>query len=138
MLKPMGVEVLSPTRKKYSFAIAGPHFQMIHISPLSGVKIAEWSFNEIVPQTGTWNGRQWTVVNYVHGISDWEFKDLDFWMIIETPERWTEPYTFDIAHAALFVHNEETKTKEFIDFTDSFPEWTNVQNWTASFIGYQY
>lgn len=74
----------------------------------------------------------------MHGVATNNMKEYQFKLIFETGQNFTSPYSFEIALAAHFVHQEETHTTQYKDFIGTFPKWTNPQHWTSLYISYQY
>lgn len=110
----------------------------VQLSPLSGVNLIGWSFDEKIPLPNKWIDRQYYFINYYHGLSYYHYQDYEFSIVLEKPESWNGLYLFDIALSASWIGDESMKSKEFVDFTNSFPVWTNVQNWTSYHVGYQF
>lgn len=118
----------------------------LHISPLPGVKLVNWSFalddNESPAVKDEykvkWNNRDVYFVNYVHGTLDNNFKDYAFYLEFEVAADFDEVYTFDIALAAHFIHQDDTLSANFKKFIAKFPGWTNVQYWSNYLVSYQY
>lgn len=132
-------EVLSQTRIKYSFQItSGTSHMSLHISPLVQAKIVKWSFVPEIHQnyTFSWNNRDVYFINYVRGVES--NRPYEFFIETEKPLNWSQPYTFDIALAAQFIHQPQTHTKEFENFLETFPKWTTLQYFTNYYVGYQY
>lgn len=114
----------------------------VQMSPLPGVQVVDWTFDltPMVPPTPTmrWNDRDVYWILYLHGVNSFYFVDYDFDFTLEVPANHSAPFLFDIGLGAHFHDAEHTKTREFVDFTSSFPAWTNVQNWTAYQVSYQF
>lgn len=129
---------ISEQETRFFFRFGGPSYMNIQISPLEGVQVVSWSFFDQVVAAGTWNNRPVYFINYIHGHPENFWKNYDFDVTIRRPPSWSASYSFDIALSAMYIEDEEYKTAEFREFTQSFPTWTNVQNWTASYTSYQY
>lgn len=110
----------------------------VAISPMPGVELVEWSVLETVRSSTTWNNRPVYFFLYTHGAVENYFKEFPFSLTFEVPESFTSDYYFDISLGANFFDDERTKSKGFIDFTNAFPKWANVQNWTSYYASYQY
>lgn len=113
----------------------------LQISPQEGVELVEWSFNNELLVSTTWNNRTIYFVNYIHGINEFYYQNYEFSLTFDLINDWNQLYFFEIAHSSMFIHDEEherTKTKDFVEFLDSFPKWTNVQNWTAYYASYRF
>lgn len=136
----LGTIPLSPTTARYDFKMMGPAYMNLQVSPQNGAELVEWSFNDELVVSHIWNNRKVYFINYIHGVNDFYYTDYEFSLTFQVEVGWNQPYVFDIAHSAMFIHDEEhenTKTPEFVEFLDSFPRWTNVQNWTAYYAAYQ-
>lgn len=120
------------------FHFPGPTAMSVAISPLPGVKIIGWSMVESAKESMIWNDRPVYFVAFILGSREFYYQDYPFSVSIEIPQTWSEPYYFDVGFGAHFIHMEETKTPQFVNFTDAFPAWTNVQNWTSYYAAYQY
>lgn len=134
---------LSETRLQYDFTLMGPAYMNLQITPMPGVELVRWTFNDNLLISDTWNGRNVYFVNFIHGVNYFYYKDYEFSLTVELAQLATVnlSYLFDIAHSAMFIHDEEhekTKTLAFDAFLDSFPRWTNVQNWTAYYASYEF
>lgn len=134
----LSMEAVSETRFKYKFHIvSGTSHMSLHISPLAGAKVVKWSFTPDMKENYhfQWNDRDVYFINYVRGLSTLPY---EFFVEIKKPLNWTQPYTFDIALAAQFIHQPATHTKEFERFLESFPKWTTLQYFTSHYASYQY
>lgn len=129
---------LSNSQKEYEFSLSGPSALHVYFAPLPGVELMAWSFADEIFSTYTWKGQPVYFIHYVQGLLEYQYQTRTFSLTFEIPDNWTEPYHFDISFGAHFIHQEETKTQEFIDFTQAFPKWANVQNWTAYHISKQF
>lgn len=134
----LGTQLLADNLRKFEFSITGPAAMNVIISPLLGAKLVGWSFVEDVFESETWKDRPIYFIQFVQGIKAVQFQPNAFSLTFEVPSDWSEPYIFDISFGYHYVHVEETKTRDFVDFTNAFPKWANVQNWTAYHIAAQF
>lgn len=111
---------------------------VVYFAPLPGVELVDWSFADELLVTDTWQDRPVYFIYYIQGVLELQNMVHTFTLTFSVPDDWTEPYHFDIAFGAHFIHQKETITQEFVDFTEAFPKWTNVQNWTAYHIAGQF
>lgn len=128
--------------QRYTFEIQGPSRMSLHVSPLLGAKIIRWSLltpeNEIPPAKITWHGRAIYFINFTKGKYDLNSKPNQFNLDIETLPLWNRSYTMDIGFVAHYIDYTYTHTDEFKNLVNSFPKWTNVQNWTSLYESYQF
>lgn len=114
----------------------------LHLSPLEGAKILNWSLldsNEGIPPAKiTWKGRDVYFINFTTAKKEYQWKDIQFLVDIETPFMWNRQYMMDVGFSAHFLHDDKTHIEEFNRLVDSFPSWTNVQHWTAFYEGHQF
>lgn len=108
------------------------------ISPMPGVEFVDWNVYDSVPIGTVWNGRPVYYILYTQGAAEFYYQDFPISLTFEIPETATGPYNFDISLSAHFIHDERTRAPEFTDFTNAFPKWGNVQNWTTYYVAYQY
>lgn len=111
---------------------------VVAISPMPGVELVEWTITETLRTATIWNDRPVYFIFYVHGSTENYYKDYPFTLIFDVPDNFLHDYYFDITFGAHFIHDESVKSPEFVAFTDAFPKWTNVQNWTSYYAAYQY
>lgn len=128
------------TAKQYTFTIKGPSRMSIHLSPVKGAKMTRCTLldDDLPPAKIKWHGRDVYFINFTVGKRSLQWNNIEFTVEIESSLKVNRPYLMDIGFVAQFINNYKTHTDQFKNFVNSFPKWTNVQNWTSIYQGYQF
>lgn len=125
-----------------------------YISPVVDAELVDWSFINYIPDSGKhWNGQKVYFVNYFHGVDRTDFKFyidikvnhalllVELYLIIPiypSQKRNSSRKSFDFALAAQYMHNDDDRTEEFMDFINRFPKWANVIGYMSYYEGWQF
>lgn len=120
---------------RFMFQLEGPDSMGILISPEPGVEIVDWSFDYAVASTGMeWQGRPTYFIQYSAGKVN---RPVTFYLDLKVPSGWTGKKLV-LGISAHYTHYDEERTNEFKQFIDSYPEWTHVTAWMASYNGFEF
>lgn len=127
---------------RYSFVMRGPSRMYLHLSPLEGAKVIRWDLlpeeEGIPPAKIEWAGRDLYFIAITTAKRELQNREQRFYVDIQTPHLWNKQYVMDIGFGAHFINQYTTHTDAFKQFVGAFPAFTNVQNWTALYEGYQF
>lgn len=119
---------------RFMFELTGTDAMGVMISPMPGIEIVKWSFFHEVTETGMdYQGRPTYFVFYSAGIN----APGTFWVDLKVPNGWIGK-KLDIGIAAHYTHFDKERTEAFQSFIDSYPKWTHVTAWMASYNGFEY
>lgn len=114
----------------------------LHLSPLENARVVKWNLLDasegIPPAKIKWNGRDMYYIAITTAKREYQNEEIRFFVDIETPYLWNKQYVMDIGFGAHFINYYDTHTADFKKFVNGFPDFTNVQNWTAIYEGYQF
>lgn len=117
----------------------------LHLSPLEGAEVTNWDLlpdtepeGLVPPAKIKWNNRDMYFITFTTAKREFQNKPIRFFVEIRTPYLWNKQYVMDIGFGAHFINYYDTHTEAFKTFVNSFPAFTNVQNWTALYEGYQF
>lgn len=120
---------------RYMFQLEGPDSMGILISPEPGVEIESWSFDSEVLSSGMeWKGRPTYFIQYTAGKFN---RPMTFHLDLKVPAGWTGK-KLALGISAHYTHYDEERTAEFQQFIDSYPDWTHVTAWMASYNGFEF
>lgn len=120
---------------RFMFEISGTDTMGIFISPMPGVELVRWSFDEVVDTGLNFQGdRKTYFIMYSSGFPE----PATFWIDLEVSSGFTGDKKVDIGVAMHFTHYDEERTEVFQTFIDSYPEWCHVTAWMASYTGFEF
>ncbi|EDS39430.1 conserved hypothetical protein [Culex quinquefasciatus] len=125
ILEFLGKESVDVNATRYAFSMQGPSHMSFYVSPLAGFRMLAWSFSSDVPHSGVpWNGQDVHYVNFVHGN---DYSPHEFWVVIGHPagKSPTEP-SLILNVVGHYMNNGATRTGEFQQFVDGFPDYAHV------------
>ncbi|XP_055837180.1 endoplasmic reticulum metallopeptidase 1 isoform X1 [Episyrphus balteatus] len=118
---------VTPSSARFDFKLSGPDHMTIFIGTKNDAKVKNWTFNDTSIRE---NWEQPYFIYFSYGVDS---TALQFFVEIEkTGGNFSEP-NLEIGIGAHWVHDNAQKTKDFQEFLDSFPVWSYVSNWVASY-----
>lgn len=115
--------------KKIHMNIYGPSTTIVFIKPLGGAKLTKWNgSNDLLGK----DVKPPYFLNFSYANKAKTFVlEMEF-------EKGTDDETAQIAVAGHWVFNEDEFTSEFIDFLDSWPDWSYQTSWFASYESWKF
>ncbi|XP_059612732.1 endoplasmic reticulum metallopeptidase 1-like [Phlebotomus argentipes] len=123
------------------FTLQGPDRMQLLISPQIGLTLAEWSFEEAVPDhfSRAWQGRGVYFITYTNfrlGVPQ-PRDTTEFWLKFNGNPQTTEKIV-DIAVSGEYIWYHEQKSSEFRQKISEFPSWSTVHSWIISYDLYEF
>uniref|UniRef100_A0A182XZE8 FXNA-like protease n=1 Tax=Anopheles stephensi TaxID=30069 RepID=A0A182XZE8_ANOST len=118
----------------FSFTVKGTDHMSFYVSPVTGVKLVNWSFSKDIPRSGlSWNGQDVHYINFVHGIDD---KPHEFYITVQglASKSSEAGWNFYLNVVAQYMHHEQYRAPEFQQFIDQFPDYAHVVAYPAHLV----
>ncbi|XP_018563035.1 endoplasmic reticulum metallopeptidase 1 isoform X1 [Anoplophora glabripennis] len=131
---PVKLEVLSRKSiedgERITVKIEGPTHIGVIISPVSGLKLQNWSLKSEKPLAGPlWRGRDTYFIYYAYGMNP---VPLVFSMDFKIPGSHSGP-VMDLAITSHYLFGPGKASHNLKKLVGQFPSWTAVTFWTASY-----
>ncbi|XP_053965127.1 endoplasmic reticulum metallopeptidase 1-like [Anastrepha ludens] len=114
----------TPNTKRYNYTLTGPDHLTIFIGPKAPARVVNWSFDKtLLPNSGYF-------MSFVYGKDN---KALEFFIDLELPANNSNSPNLEIGIAGNWVHQSVQRAEIYEEFLQSFPDYTIIVNWVATY-----
>lgn len=113
--------------QRYNFTLSGPDHMGIFIGPKASATIVNWSFNDTMLRDN------WEPPFFIYYSYGKDSSALDFFIDLEITADNSSTQNLEIGIAGHWVHQTQTRTDKYEKFIQSFPDYTFVSDWVATY-----
>uniref|UniRef100_A0A1I8NNC2 FXNA-like protease n=1 Tax=Stomoxys calcitrans TaxID=35570 RepID=A0A1I8NNC2_STOCA len=118
----------SDETKRFEFNLQGPDHMTIFIGLKGDAKIFNWSFNDTMLR------EQWEQPYFIYfSYGKDESRALDFSVDVEKASGSFEMPSLEIGIGGHWIHQKIVRTPKYQQFVESFPEYSSVNDWIATY-----
>ncbi|KAJ8306039.1 hypothetical protein KUTeg_016584 [Tegillarca granosa] len=135
----VGRTKIKPDVIRLTFHVTGPDHMTAYIDPVDGVSLIKWSLSEEMPKKTIGLPELNNSVYFIYyshaeePVTPWEF-----YIDLEVNPDHGNKAVLEIAFSGQYLHSENSRTKEIVNFINNLPEWTVPTVWACTYDSYQF